>query len=95
MGWTECLPLLYRTQEAVIEALDRDHKLLPMPLLGLDTDNGSEFLNAELMAYCERERITFTRGSAYEKNDQCYVEQKACARAERRKWLYCNTNCLG
>jgi hypothetical protein len=75
-GWTECLPLLYRTQEAVIQALGRTRQLLPMRLLGLDTDNGSEFLNAELIGYCERERITFTRGRAYKKNDQCYVEQK-------------------
>src|SRR5581483_6094586 len=43
---------------------------------GLDTDNGSEFLNAQLLAYCEQERITFTRGRTANKNDQCYVEQK-------------------
>lgn len=75
-GWTECLPLLFRTQEAVVQGLERARALLPMALLGLDTDNGSEFLNAELMAYCQRERVTFTRGRAYRKNDQCYVEQK-------------------
>ncbi|MDP6419746.1 MAG: transposase, partial [SAR202 cluster bacterium] len=75
-GWTECLPLLYRTQEAVIQALGRTRQLLPMRLLGLDTDNGSEFLNAEVIGYCEQEQITFTRGRAYKKNDQCYVEQK-------------------
>ncbi len=75
-GWTECLPLLYRSQHAVIQAIDRARLLLPMPLLGLDTDNGSEFLNVELLAYCEREQITFTRGRVAKKNDQCYVEQK-------------------
>jgi hypothetical protein len=75
-GWTECLPLLHRSQEAVLQALDHARRLLPFPLLGLDTDNGSEFLNQELVAYCEREQITFTRGRAYKKNDQCYVEQK-------------------
>lgn len=75
-GWTECLPLLVRSREAVIEALARGRQLLPFPLLGLDTDNGSEFLNGELLAYCEREQITFTRGRASRKNDQCYVEQK-------------------
>ncbi len=75
-GWTECLPLLFRTAEAVIQALERARALLPMALLGLDTDNGSEFLNAELLAYCRQEQITFTRGRAYRKNDQCYVEQK-------------------
>jgi hypothetical protein len=75
-GWTECLPLLHRSQEAVLQALDIGRGLLPFPLLGLDTDNGSEFLNQEVLTYCEREHITFTRGRAYKKNDQCYVEQK-------------------
>ncbi|GEM_PF-4770414 len=47
-GWTECLPLRFRTQETVIQALDCARTLLPFALEGLDTDNGSEFLNAEL-----------------------------------------------
>jgi hypothetical protein len=50
-GWTECLPLLHRGQHAVIHALDRARQLLPFPLLGLDTDNGGEFLDEELLAY--------------------------------------------
>ena len=75
-GWTECLPLLTRSHDAVIGALGQVRQLLPFPLLGLDTDNGPEFLNYELLGYCERERITFTRGRAYRKNDQCFVEQK-------------------
>ena len=75
-AWVECLPLRYRSQHAVIQALDQARRLLPFPMLGLDTDNGSEFLNAEVLAYCEREKITFTRGRAYKKNDQCFVEQK-------------------
>jgi hypothetical protein len=75
-GWTEWLPLLHRSQEAVIEALKRARQLLPFPVLGLDTDNGSEFLNGQLIAYCRQEKITFTRGRAYKKNDQCFVEQK-------------------
>ncbi len=75
-GWTACLPLLTRSHDAVIAALDRVRQLLPFPLVGLDTDNGPEFLNDELLAYCERERITFTRGRAYRKNDQCFVEQE-------------------
>jgi hypothetical protein len=45
-------------------------------MLGLDTDNGGEFINAEVLAYCEREHITFTRGRTHKSNDQCYVEQK-------------------
>jgi hypothetical protein len=75
-GWTECLPLLHGSQEAVLQALGRARQLLPFPLLGLDTDNGKEFLNEQLLAYCRQEAITFTRGRAYKKNDQCFVEQK-------------------
>ena len=75
-GWTECLALRVRTQQAVVTALDRARQLLPVPLLGFDTDNGSEFLNADLFAYCAREAITFTRGRSYHKDDQCFVEQK-------------------
>ncbi len=75
-GWTECLALLHRSQHTVIQALDRARILLPMPLLGLDTDNGGEFLNTDLLDYCAREEITFTRGRVAKKNDQCFVEQK-------------------
>src|SRR6202022_1390242 len=45
-------------------------------MLGLDTDNGGEFINAEVLAYCERNQITFTRGRTHKSNDQCYIEQK-------------------
>jgi Integrase core domain len=75
-GWTECQALRYRSQETVIQGLDRAQQLLPMPMLGLDTDNGSEFINADLLAHCQQKQLTFTRGRAYRKNDQCYVEQK-------------------
>ena len=47
-----------------------------MPLLGLDSDNGSEFLNAHLVRYCTQEELTFTRSRPYWKNDQAHVEQK-------------------
>jgi hypothetical protein len=75
-GWVECMALLHGSQHAVIEAIENARQLLPFPILGFDTDNGSEFLNGEVLAYCEREGITFTRGRAYKKNDQCFVEQK-------------------
>jgi hypothetical protein len=75
-GWTECRPLLHKSQEAVLQALVHARELLPFPLLGLDTDNGSEFLNQQLVEYCRVHEITFTRGRAYKKNDQCFVEQK-------------------
>ena len=73
-GWTECLPVLYRSQETVLAALQRARTLFPFPILGIDTDNGGEFINEVVIAYCEQEQITFTRGRPYLKNDQCFVE---------------------
>ena len=75
-GWTECLPLLHRSQETVLAALQRARTLFPFPILGIDTDNGGEFINEAVIAYCEQEQITFTRGRPYLKKDQCFVEQK-------------------
>jgi len=75
-GWTECLPLLLRSQEAVLAAIQRARTLFPFPILGIDTDNGGEFINEVIISYCEQEHITFTRGRPYLKNDQCFVEQK-------------------
>jgi Integrase core domain len=75
-GWTECLPLLLRSQDTVLAALQRARTLFPFPILGIDTDNGGEFINESFIAYCEQEQITFTRGRPYLKNDQCFVEQK-------------------
>jgi len=51
-------------------------KQLPMPMLGLHSDNGSEFINHSLYDYCRRNGITFTRSRSYKKNDNCHVEQK-------------------
>jgi hypothetical protein len=75
-GWTERLPLLHRSQEAVLAALQRARTLFPFPILGIDTDNSGEFINEVMVAYCEQERITFTRGRPYQKRAQCFVEQK-------------------
>jgi len=73
-GWTECLPLLHRSPEAVLAAFQRARSLFPFPILGLDTDNGGEFINEKMVVYCEREYIAFTRGRPQLKNDQCFVE---------------------
>ena len=48
----------------------------PFRIAGIDSDNGSEFINAHMLAYCIENKITFTRSRAYKKNDSCYVEQK-------------------
>jgi len=75
-GWTECLPVLFKSPEAVLSAFQQARALFPFPILGLDVDNGGEFINALLMRYCQTEQITFTRGREGLKADQCFVEQK-------------------
>jgi hypothetical protein len=60
----------------VSEALVEIAEVLPFPLLGLDSDNGSEFINKHLFAWCRDNAITFTRSRPYRKNDNCFVEQK-------------------
>jgi len=75
-GWTLCKAVPNRGQKAVFTALQDLRGRLPFPLLGIDSDNGSEFINGLLHGYCVQERITFTRCRAYHKNDQAHVEQK-------------------
>jgi len=75
-GWTECLPVWGKGQERVGGAVHKIWQRLPFPLLGLDSDNGSEFINQHLFTYCHQQGITFTRSRAYKKNDSCHVEQK-------------------
>lgn len=75
-GWTEVTALPHRSQQAVSEAIHRMRQRLPFPLLGIDSDNGSEFINDLLYRYCLEEQITFTRSRPYKKNDQAHVEQK-------------------
>lgn len=75
-AWTEFLPILYKNEANVLEALQVARDLLPFPLKGLDTDNGSEFINNALLAFCQKEHITFTRSRPYKKNDQAHVEEK-------------------
>lgn len=75
-GWTECVGVWGKGQAAVFGGLERVRGRLPCALLGIDSDNGSEFLNAHLVRYCQAEQITFTRSRPYWKNDQAHVEQK-------------------
>src|SRR3989337_2864147 len=75
-GWTETRAVRNKAQVWVFEALEQIRECLPFKLLGIDSDNGSEFINDQLYRYCLKEGITFTRARAYRKNDNCYVEQK-------------------
>lgn len=75
-GWTEAVPLLAREQNLVVAGLEAIAKQLPFPVLGIDSDNDSVFINDTLTGYCADRGIEFTRSRAYRKNDQAWVEQK-------------------
>ena len=75
-GWMECVPLLVREAQLVVDAVDQLRGALPFPLRGIDTDNGSEFINEVLVAFCKEHGIELTRSRPYRKNDQAWVEQK-------------------
>ena len=75
-GWTEERSVRNKSAHAVFVALLAIQAALPFPLLGIDSDNGSEFINAHLLAWCESQQITFTRSRPGNKNDGCHVEQK-------------------
>jgi len=75
-GWTDVTALLHRSQQVVATAIQRMRQRLPFALLGIDSDNGSEFINDLVYRYCQDEQITFTRSRPYQKNDQAHVEQK-------------------
>jgi len=75
-GWTEVRALRTKARRWVLETLQDVRTGLPFALLGLDCDNGSEFINEELLLYCQSEHLTFTRSRPYRKNDNCFIEQK-------------------
>jgi hypothetical protein len=74
--WTECVSLVVRESTLVVEAIDRLRETMPFPLRSFDTDNGSEFINEAVIAFCAQRGIEFTRSRPYRKNDQAWVEQK-------------------
>ena len=74
--WTESRAVLGRGEEAVQRALNEIAGVLPFALLGVDSDNGSEFINWHLKSWCERKQIQLTRGRPYKKDDNAHIEQK-------------------
>jgi IS30 family transposase len=75
-GWSEQIAVPTKAQCWVFQALKEIRRRLPFELRGLDSDNGSEFINHQLTKYCTQEKLTFTRSRASRKNDNCFVEQK-------------------
>jgi hypothetical protein len=73
-GWVEPVAVWGKGESRVREAVHDVRKQLPFPMLGLDSDNGSEFINRSLYGFCRQWNITFTRARSYKKNDSCHVE---------------------
>jgi hypothetical protein len=75
-GWTENRSVPDKTGKCVLAALNDIARAMPFPILGVDSDNGSEFINDHLLGWCQGRQITFTRARPGNKNDGCHVEQK-------------------
>lgn len=75
-GWTENRSIPDRSAKCVLSALNHVAATMPFPIVGVDCDNGSEFINEELFGWCTLRKITFTRSRPGNKNDGCHVEQK-------------------
>lgn len=75
-GWTENRSVRNKARKWVIAALDEIAAIMPFPLLGIDSDNGSEFINHHLLDWCDKRQITFTRSRPGNSNDGAHVEQK-------------------
>ncbi len=75
-GWTVNRSVPNKAAIYVTEAIDHARRAFPFPVRGIDSDNGSEFINAHLLDYCSANTITFTRSRPGNKNDGAHVEQK-------------------
>jgi transposase InsO family protein len=75
-GWTVNRSVANKSAIRVAQAIEHAGGAFPFPILGIDSDNGSEFINAHFLEWCTSRRITFTRSRPGNKNDGCHVEQK-------------------
>jgi hypothetical protein len=75
-GWTENRSVPNKARKWVIATLEDIAKIMPFPLLGIDSDNGSEFINYRLLTWCADRKLTFTRSRPGNSNDGAHVEQK-------------------
>jgi len=75
-GWTETRAILGKGRQAVLDALEEIQGALPFPLRGINSDNGTEFINWHVGAWCARHQVQFTHSRPYKKDDNAYIEQK-------------------
>jgi len=75
-GWVETYAVLGKGEVVVSDAIDAMEQAFPFKLKGIDSDNGSEFINHHLQKKCQQKNIQFTRGRPYKKDDNAHIEQK-------------------
>jgi hypothetical protein len=77
-AWVSLRAMWNRGQEGTLRALQDIEKALPFELLGLDSDNGGEFLNYHVLHWLQKRPrpIYVTRSRPYKKDDNAHVEQK-------------------
>lgn len=75
-GWSEQIAILGKGERVTVAGFDCLRERLPFPLLGVDSDNGSEFINWHMQRYAKAHQLTFTRSRPYHSNDNAHVEQK-------------------
>jgi len=75
-GWVETRAVLGKGEKEVGRAIEEMEQYFPFKILGIDSDNGGEFINYHLQRICERKKIQFTRGRPYKKDDNAHIEQK-------------------
>jgi hypothetical protein len=79
-GWVERQAVMGKGQLGIVAALKEIEQRLPFALRGIDSDNGSEFINTHLFNFCQQRpkdsSIQFTRSRPYKKDDNAHVEQK-------------------
>jgi len=74
--WVETKAVMGKGQTGIVDAIIEMRAHMPFQLCGIDSDNGSEFLNNHLYKYCQDHHIQFTRGRPYKKDDNAHIEQK-------------------
>ena len=75
-GWVQTQAVMGKGETGILEAIEIMSERLPFKILGIDSDNGSEFINHHLWKYCQAQRIQFTRSRPYKKDDNAHIEQK-------------------
>ena len=74
--WTETRAVMGKGQILTLDAIEDIKSSLPFTLRGIDSDNGSEFINYHLKRFCDNNKIQFTRSRPYKKDDNAHIEQK-------------------